>query len=285
MTTRVLLLTPSRGLGGGIERYVETLEWAFTEKGIEYRRVDLQHGGALAQVRMLNEARRQLEAIAPARIVAAHRSLLPAARLLARKEDGCGISVLCYGHDVWGARRYGRRIIENRLMRTAMVRVVAISSFTAGALASECRATILQPSLSREWFDTLVKASADSPAGNMETHIVTAFRLTHWRDKGLPELLAAVSALNRTDIRVTVCGSGEVSPELQRLIRQHPYCELRPGCTDRELADQFADADLFVLATRTRGGRISSGEGFGLVLLEAQVTGTPVSRTGVRRCP
>ena len=31
-----------------------------------------------------------------------------------------------------------------------------------------------------------------------------------------------------------------------------------------------------MLATRTRPGRVPSGEGFGLVLLEAQVAGTPV---------
>ena len=50
----------------------------------------------------------------------------------------------------------------------------------------------------------------------------------------------------------------------------------RPGLSDRELARQLAGADLFVLATRSRGGRHTSGEGFGLVLLEAQVAGTPV---------
>ena len=43
-----------------------------------------------------------------------------------------------------------------------------------------------------------------------------------------------------------------------------------------KLANQLAAAELFVLATRTRSGRASSGEGFGLVLLEAQVAGTPV---------
>ena len=54
------------------------------------------------------------------------------------------------------------------------------------------------------------------------------------------------------------------------------WCSLRPGLSDRELAHQLADADLFVLATRTRRGRSASGEGFGLALLEAQVAGTPV---------
>ena len=51
---------------------------------------------------------------------------------------------------------------------------------------------------------------------------------------------------------------------------------MRPGLRDHELAGQLAASDLFVLATRTRPGRNASGEGFGLVLLEAQVAGTPV---------
>jgi len=43
-----------------------------------------------------------------------------------------------------------------------------------------------------------------------------------------------------------------------------------------ELAHELAKADLFVLATRSRRGRASFGEGLGLVLLKAQVAGTPV---------
>ena len=41
-------------------------------------------------------------------------------------------------------------------------------------------------------------------------------------------------------------------------------------------AAELAAADLFILATRTRRGRRACGEGFGLVLLEAQAAGTPV---------
>jgi phosphatidyl-myo-inositol dimannoside synthase len=276
MSDGALLLAPSRGLGGGIERYVDTLEWAFVHQGVKYRRVDLQGAGAVAQARLVIDARQHLREISSARLIVAHRSLLPASRLLAREGTIKGTSVLCYGHDVWGTRSIIRRKLESHLMRNPRVRVVAISSFTAGALAVQCHATILRPALSRGWFDMLVKASANTSSDRAGVHLLTAFRLTHWRDKGLPELLAAIGSLNRRDVKITVCGSGEPTSELRRLIGQYPFCTLLPGCTDRELADQFAQADLFVLATRTRGGRSSSGEGFGLVLLEAQVTGTPV---------
>ena len=276
MIDRALLLSPSRGLGGGIERFVETLEWAFVEQGVEHQRVDLQHAGASAHARMIVEARNQMCAFAPTRLIVAHRSLLPVAWMLTRRDPRCAISVLCYGNDVWGTRQWVRRQIENRLMCGVDVRVVAISGFTAGALVHNCQATLLRPGLSRDWFDTLVKASADAPAKRAEIRLVTAFRLAAWRGKGLPELLSAIAALGRTDVHITVCGTGQPPPELEQLVRQYPCCTLRPRCTDRQLAGELAQADLFVLATRTRAGRSCSGEGFGLVLLEAQVAGTPV---------
>ena len=201
VTAPALLLTPSHGLGGGIERYMDTVEWAFAERGVEYRRVDLQHSGVAAHARMLSEAGEQLRAItAPARLVVAHRSLLPVAWLLARGGNACGISVICHGNDVWGTRGLVRGNVEDRLMRRPGVRIVAVSNFTAGALAGDCRATVLPPGLSREWFDTLVKVSADTPARGAGTQLATAFTLGQWRDKGLPELLAAVAALDRDDV-------------------------------------------------------------------------------------
>ena len=166
-------------------------------------------------------------------------------------------------------------------MRRRDVRLVAVSSFTAGALFSSGRATILPPGLSRTWFGELVgaadrvRAAADGVA-RPGLEVMTAFRLGEWRDKGLPQLTAAISALGRSGIRLTVCGSGAPPADLLAHVRRYPWCALRPGLTDAELAAQFARADLFVLATRTRPGRRPCGEGFGLVLLEAQVAGTAV---------
>jgi len=281
MTGRALLLSPSCGLGGGIERYVETLQWAFSAQGVEHSRVDLCHADHQARVsahaRMLTQCRRLLRANrAPTRLVVAHRALLPLASLLAREPFACGISVICHGTDVWGDRPRLRQGIESRLMGRPDVRVIAVSSFTAGALSANCPATILPPGLSRDWFQTLVASSKRDRKRNDEVSLITAFRLGDWRGKGLPQLLGAVAALKRTDVRVSICGSGEPSQELQSLIRKYPFAKLLPGLTDHELACELAEADLFVLATRTRSGRDSSGEGFGLVLLEAQVAGTPV---------
>jgi glycosyltransferase involved in cell wall biosynthesis len=198
------------------------------------------------------------------------------AALLARERTVCGTSVICHGSDVWGAGLRPRWHIEKRLMGRSDIRVVAASSFTAGALSGSGQAAILPPGLSLPWFHKLVAASAVVEAQEPGIHLVTAFRLADWRDKGLPELLDAIATLGRSDVQLTVCGSGDPPTEMLKLVREHRCCSVRVGLTDIELAQQLATADLFVLATRTRSGRSASGEGFGLVLLEAQVAGTPV---------
>jgi len=277
MTGRVLLLSPSHGLGGGIERYVETVEWAFATEGIECQRLDLSGSGARAHARLLVRGRAILRADpTPARLVIAHRTLLPVAALLARDSVACGMSVVCHGREMWGSRWRPRRNLECRLMRGAGVRVVAVSNFTAGALMRDCRATVLQPALSQEWFDTLAAAPASRQDSGPGIRLATAFRLVEWRGKGLPQLVAAVAALGRPDVCLTICGSGSLPADLLRLVSQYSWCVLRPGLSDDDLARELAAADLFVLATQTRGGRRAVGEGFGLVLLEAQAAGTPV---------
>lgn len=277
MTSHALLLTPSSGLGGGIERYVETLEWAFAEQGVTYHRVDLCCPGISAHRRMLAEASSYLrESPNDIRIILAHRTLLPVAALLAGRCQVGGISVVCHGSDIWGARLRPRWHVERRLMQRTDVRVVAVSSFTSGAISAVRPATILPPGLSQDWFNTLVGMADGVRAQRSGISLMTAFRLPDWRDKGLPELLGAVAALGRHDVHLTICGTGQPPPELLRLVRKQENCTLMPDLADHELAAQFASADLFVLATRTRQGRQPSGEGFGLVLLEAQVAGTPV---------
>jgi glycosyltransferase involved in cell wall biosynthesis len=276
VTGRVLLLSPSRGLGGGIERYVETVEWAFAAEGVDCQRLDLIGSGARAHARLLARGRAMLRAGSPpARLVVAHRALMPVATLLARDSAGCGVSVVCHGCEMWDSRRPRRRL-ERWLMRRGAVRVVAVSNFTAGAILDDCRATVLPPGLSREWFGTLAAAATSEQHRGPGIALVTAFRLTDWQEKGLPQLVAAAAALRRPDVSLTVCGSGDPPADMMNLVGRYSWCTVRPGLPDGDLARELAGADLFVLATQTRTGRRAFGEGFGLVLLEAQVAGTPV---------
>jgi glycosyltransferase involved in cell wall biosynthesis len=272
----VLLLAPSRGRGGGIERYVQTVQSAFADRGVAHQRLDLAHPGLAGHRVLFDEAAAALAGAAgPARVIIGHRALLPVASLLARVRPVRGISVICHGSDVWGSRSGPRWRLESWLMRRANVRIVAVSSFTAGALFPGGQATILPPGLSGTWFRKLTAAAADR-APRAGVGLMTAFRLGEWREKGLPQLTEAIAALDRADVRLTVCGSGEPPADLVDHAGRYPWCSLRPGLADGDLAAQFAAADLFVLATRTRSGRRPCGEGFGLVLLEAQVASTAV---------
>jgi len=273
----VLLLAPSRGLGGGIERYVQTLQSAFTDRGVAHQRLDLTRPGPAGHRALFDKAAAVLAGAAgPARVIIGHRTLLPVASLLARAHPVRGISVICHGNDVWGSRSGPRWWLESWLMCRANVRIVAVSSFTAGALFPGRQATILPPGLSRTWFRELTAAAAADRPPRAGVGLMTAFRLGEWREKGLPQLTEAIAALDLADVRLTICGSGEPTAGLVDHIGRYPWCSLRPGLADRELAAQFAAADLFVLATRTRSGGRPCGEGFGLVLLEAQVAGTAV---------
>jgi phosphatidylinositol alpha-1,6-mannosyltransferase len=273
---QVLMLAPSRGLGGGIERYIETLEWAVVARGGACQRVDLARPGIRGHKTMLAEGRTALRASPePVRLVVGHMALLPVATLLGREPNVCGIWVVCHGCEVWSARLRSRRRLERALMRRPNVHVLAVSGFTAGALAADCHATILHPALSQPWFEALVSAAATASQGP-GIQLATAFRLAAWREKGLPQLIDALASIGRADIHLTICGSGQPPAELRYLVARHAWCTLRVGMTDGELARQLAAADIFALATRTRTGRHFSGEGFGLALLEAQVAGTPV---------
>ena len=100
MSDRVLLLTPSRGLGGGIERYVETLEWAFAREGVDYSRVDLSNRGRRDR-RMLADVVADLRASDKhTRMVVAHQRLLPLrfsrlGRFIQTASQFCAMGVMC----------------------------------------------------------------------------------------------------------------------------------------------------------------------------------------------
>lgn len=159
-TGPVLLLSPSQGLGGGIERYVQGIQSALDDAGVANRQLALARPGPTAHRALLAEAAAALAgADTPARLIVAHRALLPVATLLARIRAVSGVSVVCHGSDVWGNSWLPRRQLESRLMRRRDVRIVAASSFTAGTLFPDCRATILPPGLSRTWFRELTSAA------------------------------------------------------------------------------------------------------------------------------
>jgi phosphatidylinositol alpha-1,6-mannosyltransferase len=277
VTERVLLLAPSRDLGGGIERFVSTIESAFAEQLVPYERLDLvsQHRrpAAAGKLRFAAEVAHRVRASDyPVRLVLAHPHLAPVLYPVARLANFAGATVVVHGIEAWS----GGRLRGRRALRRSDVRVVAGSAYTAGALATTCPATVLNPAVPAGWYETLVDAGDRAATAADGIRLLTAFRLADWRNKGLETLVRAVQLVGDERVRLTVCGTGPVPADLSGLVRQHRWCRLAGDLSDRSLAEEFARADLFVLATRTRSGARACGEGFGLVLLEAQLAGTPV---------
>lgn len=274
MAPSILLLSPSRGLGGGIERYLSTVEAALHQRGVRLLRLDLLTDRARAgKRRKLDYIRQAHRAVAtssvPVRVVVAHRDLLPVVMLLRHLPSFSDAMVIQYGSEVWA----GRRSLGQRLVGRADIGVVTISNFTAGALINTTPAQVLVPGLTRQWFDTLCETEAALKSG---LSLLTAFRLSQWRSKGLGTILGAMDRIGDPNVSLTVCGSGPVPEELSTLIDSRSDCRLLADLSDEELAQQYAAADLFVLATRMSPNAGASGEGFGLVLVEAQLAGTAV---------
>jgi glycosyltransferase involved in cell wall biosynthesis len=276
---RVLLLAPSGGLGGGIERYLGTAEERLREGGAEVYRVDLRGPasppGQRARLRFVLTVLRTAVRAGPFdAVVAGHPNLIPvaaAAAPLARARRG---PVIFHGIDIWGLRRLNRAI----LTRHPVLFPITVSSYSAGALADVGVASVLRPGIATSWRATLLAAGSRRPAPGQVPTLLGVFRLNgaDWEGKGLRELLVALPMVRERigRVRLVVAGRGPALDEVRRVLDRHEAVELVESPDDVALAELYAAADLFVLCTRTRPPR--SGEGFGIVLVEAQLAGCPV---------
>jgi glycosyltransferase involved in cell wall biosynthesis len=208
----------------------------------------------------------------PVFLIFAHSNFLPLVRILARSRNYAGSAVIFHGSELLQSPGIRGR----RLLRRRDVRVIAVSNFLAGVLAKTCPVNVLSPGLTQSWYTALAEAASNVRSDPNEFRIVTAFRFGAWRDKGLRTLVEAVDMLADDRIRLAVCGSGVASCELIELTRRYPWCTIEANLAEGSLAERFAAADLFVLATCVRRGATVAGEGFGLVLVEAQIAGTAV---------
>ncbi|WP_349305898.1 glycosyltransferase [Pseudofrankia sp. DC12] len=301
---RVLLLAPSGGLGGGVERYLGTVEERLRAGGAEVHRLDLygptRPRGTGSRLRFGAATLRAARRLAPLdAVLTGHPDLIPvaaAALAAGRAERG---PVLFYGTDLWRTRRLGRALLNRR----PALYPLTISSYNAGALAELGVAPVLRPGLAAAWRATLLAAGARAARAN-ETRqtqtqpttapqgatahatvaqpqpptLLTVFSLAdaNWAGKGLPELIAALPSVRRAvgPVRLLVAGRGPAPDGLRRAVGAVPDAELVESPDDAALAALYASADLFVLCTRTHPGR--SGEGYGIVLTEAQLAGCPV---------
>lgn len=280
--TFALALIPSQGLGGGIEVFVGSVLEALDAASIEVVPVVMLEGAgqrptpkakasfaasALQAARRLRQRRRKLilcflPAFAPLGLACAAAS----------RTRATDVKVFGYGREIFDLSRW-----EAILLRRSRLELVTISSFSAGALASSVKnASILIPAPPGDRY-RLMLASPLKSVRNGPLHVLSVFRLGDAHAKGARELVRAVEMLRweGRDVELLLAGRGRLPSDVAGMASR-PWIRVVESPSTEELAKLYALSDVFVLATRFTAGPRPSGEGFGLVLAEAQLAGLPV---------
>ncbi len=294
MADHILAILPSKGLGGGIERYWNWLRGVAEEGGATVDEQALLGPGELPSLQrkvrfaaqIFAAARRSRHATS-VEVVVAHPNLTTVSWLACR----CAVlrperfAVAFYGSDIRGLGPL-HRWVASRLP----IQPITISSFSAGTLSPIGPPTIVPPGIAADWYELLAalpqsdnrpdgRDATDPGAQTNTVRVLTVFRLSESRGKGLPQIVDALDQVrDRTgiDIHLTVAGSGTLPDDSRTLVSAQDWITVVSGLSDEHLATLYHRADIFVLATRTTFRPPYSGEGFGIVLVEAQLAGTPV---------
>jgi glycosyltransferase involved in cell wall biosynthesis len=186
--------------------------------------------------------------------------------------------IVFYGVDIWRTARW-----QLRLAKRSSALALTVSDFSAGALAARAGflATVVPVAVSSDRQRSLAAGSRTRTRDDLrEPNILTVFRLRDAKAKGGFELIEAVSAARAQipTLTLTVAGHGPPTRELSEAVDSCPWVNLVESPTVNELSKLYSSASLFALCTRTAPWEHQepSGEGLGLVLAEAQLTGLPV---------
>ncbi|TCJ40125.1 glycosyltransferase [Parafrankia sp. BMG5.11] len=220
-------------------------------------------------VRTLVTARRlgRLDAI-----VTGLHTLVPVGAAAATLTGTRHAPVLYYLQDVWMMRPFKTAVLRHH----PSLFPVTISNYTAGALSMIDRAPIIAPSIAPSWRSRLLAEGARRSEPAEVPTILSVFRLPDWKGKGLRTLLAGVAGAREVvgPVHLVVAGQGPAPTVVRELIASHQDVELHETPPDDVLTRMYGTADLFALCTRTDPPH--DGEGYGMVLLEAQLAGCAV---------
>ena len=205
-----------------------------------------------------------------------HINLMPVASLIAAVKR-IPISLVIHGVDAWqpptnlSARRY--------LSRASLV--VSVSELTAGRFRAWSGFTPEQMVVIPNTVQRNVFAPGPRDPSLVAEHalegrsvIMSLGRMSSAeRQKGFDEVIEALPRLRavRPDVVYLACGDGEDRPRLEARARELGLLDAVrfPGLVpEHRKANYFRTSDAFVMA--------STGEGFGIVLLEAMTCGIPV---------
>jgi phosphatidyl-myo-inositol dimannoside synthase len=209
-------------------------------------------------------------------VIAAHPHLAVPAGVMQRFSPGLKTVVMAHGIEVWGALSARRR----RALQRANV-VVAPSSYTAGKL-SEIQGVMPQRIRVVPWplnpeFARMASEPATLPLPENFPHGRIVLTVGRWaaseRYKGADDLIRAVALLKAKypDLQLMAVGGGDDVPRLTEMARSlgvTDSVQFLHGLTRAQIAACYSRADVFALP--------STGEGFGLVFLEAMALARPV---------
>lgn len=197
-----------------------------------------------------------------------------------------GIPYECYvhGEDVeTAACSRELRWMVRRILGSAD-RLIANSHNTASLLETQWnvptdRITVLHPGVDTQRFQPA--ARCDETRGQLgwrhHTVILTVGRLQ--RRKGQDMMIRALPMIREAipNVLYAIVGDGEERASLEELANAEGVpdaVQFLGGIDDAQMISAYQQCDLFALPNRTVGRDI---EGFGMVLLEAQACGRPVS--------
>jgi glycosyltransferase involved in cell wall biosynthesis len=287
---RLLLLSPSAGLGGGIERVMDAVEanWDGPLQRVDLVRARAARGADTwtAQVRPLEIASFVARAFGAARrcrpdvVVCGLLGLLPAATAVARTFRS-ELALLAYGVDVWGP--IGP--LERQLVRRCR-HLLAISAFTAQAFAARARVDPRRVEILALPLADPIAAAARCAAG---THagrapvVLTVSRLASSdRFKGHFDIARCFGQVLEHHPAATwvVVGDGDDLPALRAECDRLGIGDavtFKGRVSDADLIDLYRTAAVFALpSVADADADPPIGEGFGLVFLEAGAFGLPV---------
>lgn len=287
---RLLLLSPSAGLGGGIERVMDAVEAQWQGPVHRVNLVDASRGGdtnradeavtPLEIVRFAGRAMRAVRAARPDVVVCGLLGLLPVASvvgLMARRR----VALLAYGVDVWGPIGPLERTLARRCSP-----LVAISAYTAEAFGARIGVDSRRIKvIALPMAEVIAKAASDSA----DRHVAG------------PALILTVSRLARSD---RFKGHFTIARSFGRVLERHAGARwvvvgdgddlhaLRAECrdlgieksvtfagqvSDDELIEHYRRATMFVLPSFADADADPPvGEGFGIVYVEAGAFGLPI---------
>lgn len=209
-------------------------------------------------------------------VIAAHPHLAVAAGLMQRLSPRLKSAVMAHGIEVWTALSARRR---RELQRANLV--LAPSSYTAEKLSeiqgvSRQKIRVVPWPLNPEFARMTSEPAAlqlppDFPQGRI---VLTVGRWAASEQyKGVDDLIRAVALLkkNNCDLQMAAVGGGDDVPRLTEMARSMGIADsvrFLHGLTRAQIAACYSRADIFALP--------STGEGFGLVFLEAMAFAKPV---------